>query len=104
MTVTITGPSVYARQPPLGPERGEQTVDADGDAGGRHLLPGETLHEVVVTPAAGDRAELPRAALLVGDLEGQLRLEHRAGVVAEATHDGGVDDDAVGAVASQPTE
>jgi hypothetical protein len=88
-----------AADPPLGAERGEQAVDADGDAGGRHLLPGEALDEVVVAPAAGDGAELPRAALLVGDLEGELGLVDRAGVVAEAADDGGVDDDAVGAVA-----
>jgi hypothetical protein len=85
--------------PPLGAQRGEQPVDADGDAGRRHLLPGEALDQVVIAPAAGDRAELARAALLVGDLEGQFGLVDRAGVVAEAAHDGGVDDDAVGAVA-----
>jgi hypothetical protein len=63
------------------------------------VLPGEALDEVVIAPAAGDRAELALAALFVGDLEGQLGLVDRAGVVAEAAHDGGVDDDAVGAVA-----
>jgi hypothetical protein len=79
-------------------QRGEQPVDPDGDAGGGDRLPREALDEVVVAPPAGDRAELARAALLVGDLEGQFGLEDGAGVVAEAPDDGGVDDDAVGAV------
>ncbi len=39
------------------------------------------------------------AALVVDDFEGQFGLEHGAGVVAEATDGGGVDDDAVGAIA-----
>ena len=84
---------------PLARSAASSRSTADGDAGGRHLLPGEALDEVVIAPAAGDGAELPGAALLVGDLEGQLGLVDRAGVVAEAAHDGGVDDDAVGAVA-----
>jgi hypothetical protein len=80
-------------------QRGQQPVHPDGDARGGDRLAREALDEIVVAPAARDRAELARAALLVEDLEGQFGLEDGAGVVAEATDDGGVDDDAVGAVA-----
>ena len=38
--------------PPLGAQRGQQPVDADGDAGRRHRLPGEALDQIVVAPAA----------------------------------------------------
>jgi hypothetical protein len=85
--------------PALGAECGEQPVDADRHAGRGHRLTGEALHEVVVTPAARHAAELARTALLVEDFEGEFRLEHRTGVVAEAAHDGGVNDDAVRAEA-----
>ena len=81
-----------------GIQRGQQPVDADGHAGRRHRLPGEAFHEVIVPTTARDRAELARTALFVGDLEGEFGLEDRAGVIAEATNDGWVDDDAVSAV------
>ncbi len=41
----------------LGVQGGKQAVDADGDAGGGDGLAGEALHEVVIAPAARDRAE-----------------------------------------------
>ena len=62
--------------------------------------PREARHEIVVAPAAADRAEAHRAAVLVLDLEGQLDFEDRAGVVFEAAHDGGIDSDAAVAIAS----
>jgi hypothetical protein len=83
----------------LGAQRCQQPVDTDGDPRRRHRLPGEALYQIVITPAARDRTELPLAALLVKDLEGQFRLEHRAGVIAQAADDARVDHDAVGAIA-----
>src|SRR5690606_10330532 len=71
----------------------------DGNPGRGDRLAGETLDEVVIAPAASDGTELPGTALFVEDLEGQFGLEDGAGIVAEAADDGGVDDDAVGAVA-----
>ena len=65
-----------------------------------HRLAGEALDEVVVAPAARDRAELARLAVVAQDLEGQLGLEDGAGVVAEAADDRGVEDHAVRAVAA----
>ena len=76
-------------------ERGKRRLQArhaDGEAGGRHLLAGEAGDEIVVAPAAADRAEADRAALLVLHLEGQLGLEHRAGVVLEPADDRRIDD------------
>ena len=84
-----------AAHPALFPQCGQQAVDPDGDANGGHGLPGEPRHEVVVAAPACDRSELTRAAFVVENLERQLCLEHRPGVVAKATHDRGVDDDAV---------
>ena len=55
----------------------------------------EAADEPVIAPAAADRAEAHRAAVLVLDLKGQLGLVDGAGVVFEAAHDGRVDDDAV---------
>ena len=58
-----------------------------------------SLHEAadqpVIAPAAADRAEHDRLALLVRDLERQLGLEDGAGVVFEAADDRGIDSDAV---------
>jgi hypothetical protein len=99
--VTTTGPASAAAVAPGGGQRGEQAVDADRDAGRGHGLAGEAPHEVVVAAAAGHRAELARAALVVEDLEGELGLVDGAGVVAEAADDGGVEHDAVGLVAAR---
>ena len=49
-------------------ERGQrrlQARDADGEAGRRHRLAHEARHQPVVAPAAADRAEAHRAALVV---------------------------------------
>ena len=99
ITVTTTGPAVSAADAPLGAQGGQQAVNADGNAGGGHGLAGEAFDQIVIAPAARDRAELALAALFVKDFKGQFGLEHRAGVVAKAAHDAGVDHDAVGAVA-----
>ena len=65
-----------------------QSGDADGEAGRRHALAGESGDKVVVASAAADRAEAHGAAFVVLDLEGQLGLEHRAGVILEAADNG----------------
>ncbi len=44
-------------------KRGLQARHADGEAGRRHLLAGEAGDEIVVAPAAADRAEAHRAPL-----------------------------------------
>ena len=59
----------------------------------------EARDEPVIAPAAADRAEAHRPAIVVLDLEGQLGLEDRAGVIFEPAHHGGVDADAIGTVA-----
>ena len=88
-----------AHAAPLGAQGGQQPVNADGDAGGRHRLAGEALHQIVIAPAARDRAELPLAALFIQDFKGQFRLEHRAGVIAKAADHAGVQNDAIRAIA-----
>ena len=65
-------------------ERRLQARDADGEAGGRHLLAEEALDEAIVAPAAADRAEAHGLAVLVDDGNGDLGFEHGAGVVLEA--------------------
>ena len=62
-------------------------------------MPCETLDQIVVTSAAGDRSEIPFAALVVEDLEGQFGLVDRTSVVSEPAHDAGIDLDPVGTVA-----
>ena len=49
----------------------------------------------VVAPAAADRAEAHRAALLVLGLEQEFDFVDRAGVIFEAADDGGIDADAI---------
>ena len=80
-------------------QRRHQARDADGEAGGRHRLAREARDQPVIAPAAADRAEDDLFALFVGDVEGQFGFVDRAGVVFEAADDGGVDLDAVGAIA-----
>ena len=62
-------------------------------------MPGEAFDQIVITPAPCDGTKLALAALFVEDFEGEFGLVDRAGIVAEATHDAGVDNDAVRAVA-----
>jgi hypothetical protein len=71
------------------PQRRRQARDAEREAGGRGHLAGEPRHQVVVAPAAADRAEAHRLALVVEVVEQQLGLEHRAGVVLQAADDDG---------------
>ena len=78
-----------------GLEAVEQARHADGDAGGGNLLAGEALDEPVIAPAAHHRAEADRLPALVFDGRGQLGLEHGAGVIFEAAHDGGIDADPI---------
>ncbi|OIQ66463.1 hypothetical protein GALL_519640 [mine drainage metagenome] len=84
---------------PFGAQGGKQAINPDGNAGGRHRLAGEALDQIVIAPAARDRAKGPFAALFVKDFKGQFRLEHRPGVVAKAAHDRGIDHDPVRAIA-----
>ena len=50
-------------------QRRHQARDADGEAGGGHVLAGEALDQPVIPPAAADRAELDLFALFIGDVE-----------------------------------
>ncbi len=54
-----------------------------------HRLAAKARDEAVITPAAADRAEAHRAALLVLGFEQQFNLVDRAGVIFEAAHDDG---------------
>src|SRR6185437_13807148 len=81
---------------------GDQTADADGNAGGRNLLSREARHEIVVTSAASDGAEDDCFAIFVGHGKRKLRFEYGAGVVIETAHNACVDADAIGAVATAP--
>ena len=96
ITSTTTGPGARPDALDLAEhlQRREQARDADGEAGRRHRLAAEARDQTVIAPAAADRAEAHGAAVLVLHLEGQLGLVDRAGVVFEAAHDGGIDDDA----------
>ena len=73
-----------------GLEAVEQARHADGESGGRNLLAGEALDKTVIAPAAHYRAEPDRLPALVLDGCGQLSFEHGAGVIFEATDDGGI--------------
>ena len=75
-------------------QRRHQARHADRDAGRRHMFAAEAPDQAVIAPAARDRAEAHRLAVLAFDREGQLNLEHRAGVIFEAADDGGIDADA----------
>ena len=72
-------------------QRRKQPRDADRKAGRRNRLRAEARDEPVIAPAAADRAEADRPAVVVLDLEGQLRLEDGAGVIFEPANDGGID-------------
>src|SRR6185312_4074408 len=65
----------------------------------RNILTAEAADEAVIAAAAADRAETHGATVIVFDLEGQLRLEHSAGVIFEAADDGRIDPDAISGVA-----
>ena len=67
-------------------------------------LRAKARHQPVVAAAAADRAEPDRPAVHARRLERQLGLEDRAGVIFKPAHDGGVDADAVGTIASRPNE
>lgn len=68
-----------------------QARDADGEAGGRNRLAHEARNEAIITPAATDRAEYDLFALFIGDIEGQLGLIDRAGIIFETANNRGVD-------------
>ncbi len=72
-------------------ERRQQAVDADAGAGGWHVGAGEALDEVVVAAAAEHRAEGSTLPVFL-DLEGELGLEHRPGVIGQPADDAGVED------------
>ncbi len=100
MTSTTTGPDgVGGVALAERGQRGLQPRHADREAGRRHVVLHEAADQPVVAPAAADRAEARRLALLVDGLEQQLRLEDGAGVVFKAAHDRRIDADAVRPVA-----
>ena len=69
-TVTTTGPDCgLVSSLPSMRQRRLQPRHADGEAGRRHRLAAEARDQSVVTPAAADRAEPHRPALLVLGLE-----------------------------------
>ena len=53
----------------------------------RKSLAGESRDQIVIATAAADRAEYDVLALFVLHRKGELRFEHRAGVVVEAADD-----------------
>ncbi len=69
----------------------EQPRDPDRKAGRGNRLLAEARDEAVIAPAAADRAEADRPAVVVLDLEGELRLEDGAGVIFEPAYYGRVD-------------
>jgi hypothetical protein len=86
--MTTTGPR--ASPPRLAPGRPQgrgQARDAEREARGRGLLAGEPRHQVVIAPAAADRAERRLAPFSSSGRQQQLGLEHRAGVVFQPPHD-----------------
>ena len=85
-------------------QRRQEARDADRKAGRGNRLRAKPRHQPVVAAAAADRAEPDRPAVLARRLERQLGLEDRAGVIFKPAHDGGVDTDAVGTIASRPNE
>ena len=76
---------------PARSQRRDQTADADGNADGRHLLAGEARDQIVIAPAAADRAEHDGLARSRSSRERQLRFEHRAGVIVQPAHDAGIE-------------
>src|SRR5579863_2539147 len=76
-----------------GAQRREQARDADRKAGRGNLFAAKPRDKPVVPAAAADRAEADRLAVLAGRFEGQLGFEDGAGVIFEASDDGGVDYD-----------
>src|SRR5690242_4649060 len=72
-------------------EGGLETRHADRKAGRRHRLATETRDETIVPSAAADRTEADGTALLVIDLERELNLVDRAGIVFESADDRFVD-------------
>src|SRR5690606_14515969 len=85
-------------------ERVGEARDADGKTGRGDGLGAESRHQAVVAPTTTDRAEYDLLALLVGDGEGQLNLEDRAGVVFEPSNHRRIDPDAVRAIARCPEQ
>ena len=76
-------------------QRRHQARHADRDAGRRNIFAAEAPDQAVIAPAARDRAEAHRLAVLALDREGQLNFKHRAGVVFEAADDGRIDTNAL---------
>ena len=72
-------------------QRGEQPRHADRKAGRRHRLAAKPRDEPVIAPAAADRAEADRMALVVADIDQELGFEDGASVIFEAADDGAVD-------------
>src|SRR5262245_2181859 len=72
-------------------ECGREPRHADRESGGGYALAAEARDQAVVAPAAADRAEPHRPALVVLDLEGEVHFVDRAGVIFEPANDGRVD-------------
>ena len=83
----------------FGTKCGKQAINTDRDTSCGYLLAGEAFDQIIIPPAACNGAELYRLALLVLNIKGKLSLINRASIITETAHDGGVDDNAVGAIA-----
>ena len=58
---TMSGSIAPAPPRPRARKRRQQPADAEGNAGGRDRLAGEPRHQIVIAPAAADRAEHARS-------------------------------------------
>ena len=74
-------------------QRCGQPRHADGEARRRDRLAAKARNQSVVTPASGNRAEAHWPAGLVLNVERQIYLVDRAGVVFEAADDCCIDND-----------
>ena len=73
-------------QPPLCIQCRQQPVHPDGDTRRGYFLSRESFDKVVIPAAPCDGAEIPRAPILVLDLEGEFGFIDGAGVVTETAH------------------
>ena len=75
-------------------QRRHQAGHPDGKPGRRNRLTHEARHQAIITTTAADRPEDDFLALLIGHIEGEFRFIDGAGVIFEAAHHGGINENA----------